>query len=141
MIEAIAAYAPLQEYSAYKFGKQPVFYFQADESNPPAKNDMPFVVLYSDSADYSEPQAIIRPVVIGCAVEDQEIDDDNDFAKGMYKGFETAETFERHVFDAIECFLQESEQNCSILDAGEAVIKAYYPHFHSVRQLRIITER
>jgi hypothetical protein len=140
LIEAIAAYGPLQEFSAYKFQKQPVFYFEADESNPPATADMPFVVLYASSADYSEPGALVREIAVGVAIEDSE-NESSDAAKGMYKGFETAEVFERHVYDAIDCYLQESEQNCSILDAGNSQLKAYYPYFHCVRQKRIITER
>ena len=142
LIEAAATYRPLRDYCAYKFKKQPVFYFQADENNPPAKADMPLVVFHNFAADDNEPTTTERVISIGCAIEDEDVDTSNDFAKGMYKVFETIEIFERHVFNAVKAYMDtRAEYGESILGNNGMAIKGFYPQFHAARTLNIVTQR
>lgn len=142
LIKAASAYAPLQEFCANRFGKQPVFYFQADEHNPPSKDDMPFVVFYSADVNDEEPTTIERAIIIGSAIEDKEIETANDFAKGLFKGYETLEIFDRHVLNAVKCYLSDRAQyGDSILGTSSLLMKGLYPHFHGVRTLQIVTQR
>lgn len=140
LIKAIANYAPLQDYSANKFGKQPKFYYAVDETDPPSKDDAPFIALWQDIIDFSEPATIIRPLNVGCVVLDAGTESD-DYIDKAYKGFDTIENFERLVFAAIECYADESEIDVSIIDSGEARFKHYYPYFHSVRAMKFVTIR
>lgn len=141
LIKSVGNNTAIRNFCAERFDKQPVFYLAADEHDPPAKEKAPFVMFWQESADYnSEPGAIIRPLGVGCVVEDKATDSD-EFIEKAYCGFETIEAFEALVYAAIETYLDESLQTSSIIDAGEVVFKHYYPFFHAVRQLRISTVR
>lgn len=140
LLQAIATNATLVAYCNTKFSKQPKLYYAVDELNPPSKDDAPFICLWQDSAEFSEPTTINRSLVIGCVVSDSTLETGTYVTKG-YKGFDTIENFERLVFNAVDAYIKEASMNVSILELGDAVYKHYYPLFHSVRRMQIITER
>ena len=142
LIKSVSLYGPLQDFCSYKFGKQPVFYFQADEYNPPSKDDMPFVVFYNTTANDEEPTTVERALTIGSAIQDEVIDTENDFIKLMYEGYKTIEIFDRHVLDAVKAFMETRiSLGDSILGTNSLLIKGFYPQFHGVRTLQIVSQR
>lgn len=140
LIEAIRAYKPLYYFCKKAFKKQPHIYFEIDENNPPPRSDMPLIAFYQGGVEYDEPGIAARSISVGCAVFDDRKSDADD-AVGMYKGYRTAEIFETLVFKAIDSYIDESKMNLSLIDVGSAGVKGYYPHFHSIRELKLITGR
>lgn len=139
LITAIERYRPLKYFCRNKFKKQPKIFFEIDENNPPANEDVPIIALYQGSIDYSEPTAAKRTITFACAIKDDDVD--KSVGEGMYKGYRTVETLETLIYNAIDKYIDERLRDMSIIDVGSTGVKQYYPFFHSTRVLEIITRR
>ena len=141
LITAIGTNAAVQDFCLANFNKPVSFFLGVDESNPPAAENAPFVLIAQQSVTTEGNTAAARSVLIGCVITDSKKEKD-DYIEEAYKGFNTIEHFESLVYTAVEEFADPSiNEAFSIIEPGEVNFKHYYPYFHAIRIVKISTER